>query len=199
MIKETIETMSNETFPGMGSVISEASSLLSRATEKISGKTQNIQISTPEKSLSISIVVVLVLIVALGMGKGISEGYCSVLPASDKKRLGRAVTAMEDGVFMVVGFLILLPLLFMQGKHLYKNLTFNGTNILQKVSWVSWITITMTMLIVWIVATSKYWSVDNREEGRVEAIATVFHTAVVIVVGLLAIAGATTAAFHQAK
>ena len=58
----------------------------------------------------------------------------------------------------------------------------------------SWLGVTLTMLVTWIVATANYWSVDDKEEGRGKAVGTVFHIAVVIVVGLLAMFGSTTAA-----
>jgi len=179
--------------PGLGSVISGAGDLISKATKTLSGSTTQIArgATTPMKSLAVSIVVVLVLLSALGMGRGVAESYCEN-ESSHEKRLGRSMTSIEDTVFMVVGFLILVPLFFMQGRHFLKNAS--GSSPLTKVSWVSWMSITLTMLVVWIVSTANYWSAEDKEEGRGKAIGTVFHVAVVIVVGLLALTGGTTAA-----
>lgn len=185
--------MSFEGQPGLGSVVSGAGDLISKATKTLSGSTQKIAqgATTPMKSLAVSIVVVLVLLIALGMGRGVAESYCKN-ETSHEKRLGRSMTSIEDTVFMVIGFLILVPLFFMQGKHFLKNAS--GSSPLTKVSWASWMSITLTMLVVWIVSTANYWSAEDREEGRGKAIGTVFHVAVVIVVGILAITGSTTAA-----
>ena len=183
----------SEAQPGIGSVFSGTSTLVSKATSTLSGRTEKMAqgATTPMKSLAVSIIVVLVLIIALGMGRGVAESYCK---KTDKHevRLGRAVTSIEDGVFMVLGFLILLPLFFMQGKHLAGN--WKGASHLTRASWMSWLGVTLTMLVTWIVATANYWSVDDKEEGRGKAVGTVFHIAVVIVVGLLAMFGSTTAA-----
>ena len=59
--------------------------------------------------------------------------------------------------------------------------------------------ITLTMLVTWSVATANYWSTDDKEEGRGKAVGTVFHIAVVIVVGLLALIGGGTAALALKK
>ena len=72
------------------------------------------------KSLAVSIIIVLVLIIALGMGRGVAESYCKK-SKNHEVRIGRAVTSIEDGMFMVLGFLILLPSL------LCKEDTFLGT------------------------------------------------------------------------
>lgn len=182
----------SEAQPGIGSVFSGASNLVSKATSTLSGRTEQIAqgATTPMKSLAVSIIVVLVLIIALGMGRGVAESYCE---KTDKHevRLGRAVTSIEDGLFMVLGFLILLPLFFMQGKHFAGN--WNGASNLTRASWMSWLGITLAMLVTWTVATANYWSVEDKEEGRGKAVGTVFHIAVVIVIGLLAMFGSATA------
>lgn len=179
--------------PGIGSVFSETSHLISKASSMLSGRTEKITrgATTPMKSLAVSIIVVLVLIIALGMGRGVAESYCE---KTDKHevRLGRAVTSIEDGLFMVLGFLILLPLFFMQGKHFMGN--WKGASNLTRASWMSWLGVTLAMLVTWTVATANYWSVEDKEEGRGKAVGTVFHIAVVIVVGLLAMFGSATAA-----
>tara|TARA_Y100001970_G_scaffold118446_1_gene147018 strand:- start:54 stop:626 length:573 start_codon:yes stop_codon:yes gene_type:complete len=190
--------MSSEGQPGLGSVFSGAGNLISKVTKKLSGKTQKIaeNATTPMKSLAVSIVVVLVLLIALGMGRGVAESYCKT-ESNHIKRLGRSMTSIEDTVFMVVGFLILVPLFFMQGRHFLKNMS--GSSTLTKASWASWMSITLTMLVVWIVSTANYWSAEDKEEGRGKAIGTVFHVAVVITIGLLAISGSVTAAVALKK
>ena len=184
--------------PGIGSVFSETSRLISKATSAISGRTEQItkDATTPMKSLAVSIIIVLVLIIALGMGRGVAESYCKK-SKNHEVRIGRAVTSIEDGMFMVLGFLILLPLAVMQGRHFSGN--WKASSVLTKVSWASWMGITLTMLVTWSVATANYWSTDDKEEGRGKAVGTVFHIAVVIVVGLLALIGGGTAALALKK
>ena len=179
--------------PGIGSVFSETSQLVSKATSALSGRTAKMtnDATTPMKSLAVSIIVVLVLIIALGMGRGVAKSYCEK-STNHEVRIGRAVTSIEDGMFMVLGFLILLPLAVMQGRHFTGN--WKASSVLTKVSWASWMGITLAMLATWSVATANYWSTDDKEEGRGKAVGTVFHVAVVIVVGLLALLGSGTAA-----
>ena len=182
--------------PGIGSVFSGASNVISMAAAKAStSKAATAIKGTPIHSLVVSVIVVAILIIGLGIGRGAAEGYCETVSTNQDKRAGRSVTAVEDSMFMILGFAILLPLGIMQGSHLFKNRT---AAPLQLASWGSWMAVTLTMLIVWIVATAQYWSVEDKEEGRGKAVNTVFHVAVIIVIGILALVGSGTAVYARA-
>ena len=102
--------------PGFGYVFQQAGTQISKATQAIRLARHE---SHPHDLPVTSIVFTLVLLIILGTGKGLASQLCS--EKDSETRIGRSLTNMEDGVFMVIGYLVLLLLIGFQGRHFVKN------------------------------------------------------------------------------
>ena len=179
-----------DTQPGIATTISMAGEQISKVSTVFSKGAEKMK-ETPVhvSSIAVSCVVVIVLLIVLGIGRGIFDGL------KDKendveKRAGRSFTHMEDAILMVVVFAILIATLGLQAKHFMKNMSWGTPAAMATQGFrACWISITITMIVAWSVATAKYHDEDSDsiDKSRGKAVRVVFHTGVIITIGVLAL------------